>query len=69
MTATFSDDRALTVARGVLNQPVLLTFKADAFLHRIDELQRDHKRRSWELEDFLLGTPRPTRQSEYRVVK
>ena len=39
---------------GLLNQSVVLTFRADAFLYRIDELQRCHKRRSWELEDFLV---------------
>ena len=54
MTATFSDDRALTVARGLLNQSVVLAFRVDAFLHRIDELQRHQKRLFWELEDFLL---------------
>jgi hypothetical protein len=49
MTATFSDDRALTVARGLLNQSVVLAFRVDAFLHRIDELQRHQKRLFWEL--------------------
>jgi hypothetical protein len=50
MIATFSDDRALAVARGLLNRSVVLAFRADAFLHRIDELQRRIEWRLWELE-------------------
>jgi hypothetical protein len=38
MTATFSEDRALAAARRLLTQSMVLAFRSDAVLHRIDAL-------------------------------
>ncbi len=53
MTASFSHDREFAVARGLLTQSVVLAFRSDAFIHRIDALQRRHQREAWELEDLI----------------
>lgn len=63
MTAMFSQDRTLAAARRLLSQSIVLAFRSDAVLQRIDALQRRHQREAWELENFLaelharLGRP------------
>jgi CheY-like chemotaxis protein len=48
-----------------INHSVILAFRADAFLHRIDELQHRQKRRLWGTGRFLVASQ--CRRATHRV--